>query len=135
MTTPKALFLSASILLLAFARSHDGVGDIPAPLPDSLPKLPATPTNDGRYRDTLYVPLYERSDTTNAIILYLGPDGNVKHMNGKVISKGVKLQTGQWADPQRVTMILSDSKFNPVKQRVVDIIPVENTIDNKPKTK
>jgi hypothetical protein len=94
----------------------------PRPLPDTT-----------KPRDTLYVPLYERSDTVNVIILYLATDGNVKHMNGKVVSKGIKLQTGQWADQTKVSVIVYDTKFNPVKHRVVDIIQGE--FDNKPKTK
>lgn len=81
----------------------------PSPLPDTT-----------KPRDTLYVPLFERSDTTNAIIVYLAPDGNVKHLTGKVIVVGIKLQTGQWADPSRLQYNFFDNKGVRMKTHIVD---------------
>lgn len=81
----------------------------PSPLPDTT-----------KPRDTLYVPLFERSDTTNAIIVYLAPDGNVKHLTGKVIVVGIKLQTGQWADPSRLQYNFFDNKGARMKVHIVD---------------
>lgn len=81
----------------------------PSPVPDTT-----------KPRDTLYVPLFERSDTTNAIIVYLAPDGNVKHLTGKVIVVGIKLQTGQWADPSRLQYNFFDNKGVRMKTHIVD---------------
>lgn len=71
--------------------------------------------------DTTYVPLLEKSDTTKATLLYLGGNGNVKHLEGYVVMKGlVRLDQGKahWATQPQPSEYLDDRKRH-MKEKVI----------------
>ena len=83
------------------------------------------PDTTAKKDSVVYVPIFERTDTIPATILYCAENGNMKHLQGFVIYKGFKDQNNKWIEDPRPLQAL-DRKRKPVSGMIYQVLPPDN---------